>query len=502
MVVRRLAIRPGLSFGLQDRSKLMTYPLCYLSAAEALQRFADGSLSPAELMRAVIERAEEVEPVVNALCLTDFDAALRKAEQAEKRYQDGTARPLEGLPVAIKDESDIAGCPNTNGSLLLKDNVATKTDPVPQRLLDAGAIAHSRTTTPEFSMAFFCWSRLWGITRNPWNPAISPGGSSGGSGAALACGTTTLATGSDIGGSIRVPASLNGIVGYKPPYGRVPQTSPWNLDTYCHEGSMARSVRDCILMQNVIAGPHPEDIATLKPKLELPLAYDDIKGMRLAVSPNLGFFDVADDVVAVLSSATQQLSELGAVVETIELAWDRRCQHAAVTHFNYLSGQIFKRDYGDLATRDLLTPYIRKFIEHCDSTTADDIIAAREYSSEMYAELARVFRRYDALLCPTVATTTIAADYGMTETSEPDGSIDSQLDLYMTYPFNTLSRCPVLAVPCGAGRNGVPIGLQVVAPPYDDPTVFRVGVALEAAFPPLHSSGTLPNPVSWTQRAG
>ncbi len=173
-----------------------------------------------------------------------------------------------------------------------------------------------------------------------------------------------------------------------------------------------------------------------------------------------------------------------------------------MTHFNYLSGRIFKRDYGDPATRNLLTPYIRKFIEHCDSTTADDVIAAREYSSEMYAEIARVFRRYDALLCPTVATTEIAADYGMTEASEPDGSINSQLGLYITYPFNTLSRCPVLTVPCGAGRNGVPLGLQIVAPPYDDATVFRVGVALEATLPPLHASGTVPNPVSWTQSAG
>lgn len=238
------------------------------------------------------------------------------------------------------------------------------------------------------------------------------------------------------------------------------------------------------------------------PNLELPLVYKDLKGMRLAVSPDLGFFDITDDVAAALASAVQRLGDLGAMVETIDLAWDRRCQHAAMTHFNYLSGQIFKRTYGDPSSRELLTPYIRKFIEHCDSTNLDDVIAARAYSGEMYAELARVFRSFDALLCPTIATTEIPADYGLTETPESEGSINSQLDLYVTYPFNTLSRCPVLVVPCGAGRNGVPIGLQIVAPPYDDATVFRVGVAMEAAFPPLHANRTLPNPVSWTRSAG
>ena len=237
----------------------MSTDLAYLSATEALARFRDRSLSPVELTEALVARAAEVEPTVNALCITYFDQALEQAREAEKRYV-GTGdapRPLEGICVGIKEEMPIAGQPCSMGSLRYKDNVADYTDPVGQRLIDAGAIVHARTTAPEFSCAAFTHSRLWGVTRNPWNPEFGVGGSSGGTGAALASGTSTLASGSDIGGSIRIPASLNGVVGFKPPYGRVPQTPPFNLDHYCHSGPLARTVADTALFENMIAGPHP-----------------------------------------------------------------------------------------------------------------------------------------------------------------------------------------------------------------------------------------------------
>ncbi len=159
--------------------------------------------------------------------------------------------------MAVKEEARIAGQRNTLGSLPLRDEVAEKTAAFVQRIIDAGGIVHARTTTPEFSCAPVTWTKLWGVTRNPWNTQYSPGGSSGGSAAALAAGTTTLATGSDIGGSIRIPASFCGVVGFKPPYGRVPEVATFNLDHYCHEGPLARTVADCALLENVIAGPHP-----------------------------------------------------------------------------------------------------------------------------------------------------------------------------------------------------------------------------------------------------
>lgn len=227
--------------------------IAYLPATEALRRFRDRSLSPVELMTAVIARAEAVEPKVNALAERTFEGALAAAREAEARYggKGEAPRALEGLAVATKEEQPIAGRRITDGSLAFVDEVAKETHPVIERVQGAGGIVHARTTTPEFSCAGYTQSRLWGVTRNPWNVEFTPGGSSGGAGAALAAGETTLATGSDIGGSIRIPASYTGTVGYKPPYGRVPAMAPFNLDTYCHDGPMARTVGDCALLENV-----------------------------------------------------------------------------------------------------------------------------------------------------------------------------------------------------------------------------------------------------------
>jgi aspartyl-tRNA(Asn)/glutamyl-tRNA(Gln) amidotransferase subunit A len=187
--------------------------LASLSATEAIAHFEARTLSPVELVRAVIERTGKVGPAINAFTETFFEQALVQARQAEERYARGEARPLEGVPLAVKDEGGIAGLPVANGSLLLRDEIETKTAPTIERLLDAGAIVHARTTCPEFCCTTVTHSRLSGVTRNPWNLAYTPGGSSGGSAAALAAGTTTLATGSDIAGSIRIPAACCGVVG-------------------------------------------------------------------------------------------------------------------------------------------------------------------------------------------------------------------------------------------------------------------------------------------------
>ena len=181
---------------------------CYMPAHEALSRFRARSLSPVELMEAVIARAEAVQGKLNSLTFTHFDRAMDAARKAEARYARGArTRALEGLPIAVKDESAIKGMPTSGGSLIMKDDIAGHTSVVNARILRAGGIVHARTATPEFSCAGYTWSRLWGITRNPWNPDFTPGGSSGGSGAALASGAATLATGSDIGGSMRSPTS-------------------------------------------------------------------------------------------------------------------------------------------------------------------------------------------------------------------------------------------------------------------------------------------------------
>ena len=182
--------------------------LCYLPATEALAAFRARTLSPRELMQAVIARAEAIAEPVNAFTFTYFEEALAAASAAERRYAKGeTAGPLDGLPVGIKDESFIAGKPTSSGSLVTEDEIAERSSAMNERIMAAGGIVHARTATPEFSCAGYTWSRRWGITRNPWNPEFTPGGSSGGSAASLAAGTSALATGSDIAGSIRIPAS-------------------------------------------------------------------------------------------------------------------------------------------------------------------------------------------------------------------------------------------------------------------------------------------------------
>jgi aspartyl-tRNA(Asn)/glutamyl-tRNA(Gln) amidotransferase subunit A len=458
--------------------------LHYLSAVEALERFRAKELSPVELLEAVIARAEHVEPSINAFAQEHFDDARAKAKEAESRYVSGEARPLEGIPVAVKEEAPIEGHPNTLGSLALRDVVADHTAVFVQRILDAGGIVHARTTTPEFSCASVTWTRLWGVTRNPWNPAYSPGGSSGGSGAALAAGTTTLATGSDIGGSIRIPASFCGVVGFKPPYGRVPEIEGFNLDHYCHEGPMARTVSDCALLENVIAGPDPSDVVSLRPKLEIPSELEPIEGMRIALSTDLGCYEVHPDVEANTRAAGDRLRGAGAEVEEVTLPWDRGAiARATRIHFGMIFGPSMQELY-DRAGDDFTT-YGRFFVEESRRVTKADFVEGLELEAAIYRPLGELLERFDALVCPTYAIPAHAADFDWSSEFETINGVPHEdwAEILMTVPFNIASRCPVVSVPSGRSRDGVPTGLSVVGKTYDDVTAFRVAAAHERAFP-------------------
>jgi len=470
--------------------------LHYLSAAEALRLFRTRQLSPVELVTAVTERAETVEPVLNAFAETFYEQALDQARASEARYagRGGPVRPLDGLPVAVKEEAEIAGQRNTLGSLPRRDVVAEQTTAFVQRIIDAGAIVHARTTTPEFCCAPITWSRLWGVTRNPWNTRYSPGGSSGGSAAALAAGTATLATGSDIGGSIRIPASFCGVVGFKPPYGRVPEMAIFNLDHYCHEGPLARNVADCALLQNVIAGPHPSDIASIRPKLEIPGELAAIAGMRIAFSADLGCYQVDADVAANTRAAAERLRDAGAAVEEIALPWDlETIKRAARIHF----GMIFGPSMRDIrATHaDELTSYTRNFIAESDQVSKEHFVAGLALEHQVYAPLGQLLEDFDALVCPTVAVPALTAEYDPGQPVAVNGRDSADwLDVLMTIPFNIASRCPVMSVPSGLSRDGVPTGLSIVGKTYDDVTVFRIGAAHEERMPWLDAPERRPRP--------
>jgi aspartyl-tRNA(Asn)/glutamyl-tRNA(Gln) amidotransferase subunit A len=458
--------------------------LAYLTATEALARFRARELSPVELMTAVIERAGAVEPVINAFAETRFDEALESARAAEARYAGSgpPPRPLEGLPVAVKEEAPITGHRNTLGSLPLRDEVADHTAAFAQRILDAGGIVHARTTTPEFCCAPITWSKLWGVTRNPWQTAYSPGGSSGGSAAALAAGSATLATGSDIGGSIRIPASFCGVTGFKPPYGRVPEVEIFNLDHYCHEGPLARTVADCALLENVIAGPHPHDVASLRPKLEIPSPLAPIAGLRLALSADLGCYRVDDDVAAATRAAADRLRDAGAVVEEVTLPWRLAdITQAARIHFGMIFGPSVQELYEQ--HKDDLTSYARRFYEEGAGIRKEDFVAGLALEAQIYAPLGDLLDDYDALLCPTFAVPALPAEYDNGSPVPVNGvSVDDWLNVLMTVPFNIASRCPVMTVPSGRSRDGVPTGLSIVGRSYDDVTVFRIAAAHEERY--------------------
>ena len=459
--------------------------LCYLSAVEALRSFRDKKLSPVELMRAVIERAEAVEPTINAFTYTYFDEAMAQAKAAEAKYAkgDGQLGALEGLPVAVKDEGYIKGLPTSNGSLLMKDFVPDTTSPVNQRVLDAGAIVHARTATPEFSCAGFTHSRLWGVTRNPWNPEFTSGGSSGGSSASLAAGTSTLATGSDIGGSIRIPASTCGLVGYKPPYGRNPEDTPLNLDYYCHSGPLARHVQDSILLQNVMCGPHPKDIASLRPKLELPSTYEPIDGWKIAYSNDLGSFEVDKDVLANLHATLDVFRSLGATVEEVDLGWSEATLQAGLDHLSHIFGAVIGRSFQEHG--DKMTTYARYISEQAMGSTPELFLRSMEVAGEMYATLGPILEENNLFVCPTNSLAAIKADFDLsTDTIEINGKVvDNILGWVMTTPFNTMSRCPVISMPSGRAANGVPTGVQLVARTYCDADAFQAAAALEAVEP-------------------
>ena len=455
--------------------------LCFLSANELVSRFKARTLSPVDVLKAQIAQAEAVEPEINAFCDRYYDEALAQARVAQERYgaKGDAPRPLEGLSCVIKDEIKLAGKRTTGGSLIFKDNIDTETGVIAERLIEAGAIVHARTTTPEFCLLGTTHSRLWGVTRNPHNPDFTPGGSSGGTGAALAAGTTTLGTGTDIGGSIRIPAGCCGIVGLKASYGRIPEQTPFNLDFYSHCGPMTRWVADCALMFDVVAGPSTRDIASLRDTVNLPKARDDIAGMRVAHSLDLGYFELDANVRRNTLGVLDAFADLGCEVEEIDFRWSGRHDRAVQHYLNVLWGQHMKRLIG--AHRDKMTDYAVRFTEDAEKSTLEDFLWSLEVAAETYQAIAERMERFDVFVCPTNAVPAVAADHDSYDPAfEINGRrVDGEYGWVMTHPFNMLSRCPVLSVPSGLADNNVPTGVQIVGKTYDEPSVFRAALALE-----------------------
>jgi amidase len=463
----------------------MSDELAYLSATEAVARFAAHELSPVELVDALIARCEAVNPRVNALTYTFFERAREQARAAEDVYlqPSGSPRPLEGVPLAIKDEHPIAGEVSTHGSKIYAGKVDEETIPTTQRLLDAGAILFARTTCPEFSTVGVTHSPLWGVTRNPWNLAYTPGGSSGGAGAAVAAGMTTLADGSDYGGSIRIPATTCGVFGYKPPWGRNPGNTPWNLDPYNHYGPITRTVGDGALMQNVMSGIHPRDIASLRERVTIPSELEAIDGWRIAFSMDLGYCEIDPEVARNTYEALDVFRELGCQVDEVDLGWTRDVLDAysirGLWGLAAGAGPLLEQH------RDVMSPHLVAQTEQALGITAADLAGVPEVQAAMYDTLGPILGRHDLFICPTAGLPAVPADQQphIDEVRINGSPVDPWLGWVLTYPFNMLSQLPVANVPSGVASSGVPTGIQLVGRSFDDLSVFRAAAAYERARP-------------------
>ena len=439
------------------------------------------------MLEAQIRRIEQVNPRINALSGHLFDNARREALASDRRYEQNKARPLEGLTVAAKEEQPIEGQPLTLGSNALPPEVSDRTHPILERIREAGGIIHIRTTTPEFCAAGYTESELWGITRNPWNTAYSCGGSSGGSGAALAAGFTTLATGSDIAGSIRIPAAFNGVVGYKPAYSTVPAMPPMNLDTYCHDGAMARTVADSCLLNSVISGQHVHDFVSLPHFDNRSAAEPQIRGMRIGIASPLGSYPVSVEIQTAVSKTADGLRNAGAEVTAVQFDWDaNELTRTAFAHFGSIMAPMVREVMGGHFND--AEAYTKAFVETSEQALKDvGHYATVTLENRIQTELLETFENIDVLLCPATSIVAFKADARPSDSElEVDGSIHQMvhhLQAAHTLPFNMASRSPVFTVPVEVSESGVPIAVQIVGAPYTESNARSVAQAVQSTAP-------------------
>jgi len=457
--------------------------LAYMPATELVKAMHDKKISPVEAMRNSLARIEEVNPVLNCFCFVYPEEALAQARAVEEAIAAGRAvAPLAGLPVAIKDFTPTRGKTTTRGSRTFADWVPDYDALIVERLRAAGAIMVGKTTTPEFAYSSFTESPLWGVTRNPWDTGHSPGGSSGGSAAAVATGCVPFAEGTDMGGSVRIPASFCGIVGLKPSLGRIPMDIlPTVFDSISHFGPLARNVSDAALFLSVAQGPDDRDIQSLVPAIEVPVPVpSDPAGMKLALSLDFGFYAVDPEVEAAVRRAAEVLRNAGATVDEVVLDWDRDIVAAWFDYWGVLLAACFG-DFLD-TRRDDLDPNVAALMEAGRRMDAVAFKRIEILRTLQWHKLAAVLADHDALLCPTMALPAPRIGRRDAEFNWVDDA-GRYHGLDMACPFNFTPQCPAFSVPAGFSAAGLPIGLQIVGRRFDDLGVLRIGAALERLQP-------------------
>ncbi|MEU5470974.1 amidase [Streptomyces lydicus] len=460
----------------------MTDALHHLDATDLAARLRRREISAREVVQAHLDRIERVNPAVNAIVTLDAEGALAAAAEADARLvRAAEVPPLHGLPIAFKDTHLTRGMRTTFGSPLFADHVPDEDDVVVDRLQRAGAIRLGKTNVPEFAAGSHTFNRVFGTTRNPYDPTRSAGGSSGGAAAALAAGLQPLADGSDMGGSLRNPASFCNVVGLRPTPGRVPPQPGGDLwDTLAVPGPMGRTVADTALLLSAMAGPDPRcplSLETPGAAFRVPLDRE-LRGLRVAWTPDLGGLAPADpDVLAVLESQLRVLEELGWRVDTA-------CPDltGADETFRTLRAHSFDLAFGGLldADREALKPSLARNVEEGRRLTTADLVTATATRSRLHLETLDFFSRYDLLLAPVSQVTPFDAEleYPQEVAGRPT---KTYLDWMRSAYLISVLGVPALSVPAGFTPAGLPVGMQFIGPPRADLAVLQAGHAYERA---------------------
>jgi len=451
----------------------MTNELIKLSAREVHRLLRGKDVSPLQLLDALEERIAEVDEAVNAVPTLCFDRARERA-----RSRDFSTLPLAGIPVAIKDLIAVAGVRTTWGSMIYRDHVPKTSDLLVERIEAAGGIVYAKTNTPEFGAGANTFNDVFGFTRNPWNTALSAAGSSGGSAVALATGMAWLATGSDLGGSLRNPASFCAVAGLRPSQGRV-ASDPGNLafNHMAADGPMARNVADVALLLDVMAGYDARDPMSLD---DPAISFEEnaLKRQvppRIAFSADLGVTPVDPEVAQICEGAAMRFSELGAIVEHGHPDFSG-LQEVFQVH----RAMSYAASFGPLleANRSIFKPEIVWNVEKGLALTADEIMAAMVTRSQIYERAQRFFAQTDLILTPATVVPPYPVEQRYVERLGNHEFSNYIEWCSIAYAF-TVIGAPALSIPCGFTQSGLPVGLQIVAAPRQEARLLSAALAFE-----------------------
>jgi aspartyl-tRNA(Asn)/glutamyl-tRNA(Gln) amidotransferase subunit A len=452
-----------------------------LSIAELAPMLRERQVSPVDITQAALDRIGKVDPQLNSFVTVTADAALRAARAAEAEIKAGRWRgPLHGVPIGLKDLFDTAGVATSAGSKILRGVAPAADAAVTAKLREAGAVVVGKNTMHEFAFGSTTNNPHFGACRNPWNRDHIPGGSSGGSGAAVAARLCFMSMGSDTGGSIRSPACLNGIVGHKPTYGLVSRRGAfplsWSLD---HAGPLTRTVRDAALTLQAIAGHDPGDPSSASAPIPDYTAGLDggIRGLRVGVPKEYFFSRASEEVEALVRAAVRKLGELGAEIIEVSLPHVDLAATAGMTIISVEAAEI----HGHwLRTRaDDYGADVRPRLQAGALFSGAEYARAQRIRTLMQREFRQAMTRADVLAMPNNAVPAPRIDQPMVPVRGKEVWVMA-LQPSLTIPHN-LTGAPALTVPCGFGASGLPVGLQIVGRPFDDATVLRVGHAYEQA---------------------